>query len=35
LRSVEGLSGGDRLRVRLARGAMSAEVKETYADEKL
>ena len=34
LRSVEGLAGGDRLRVRLARGALSAEVKETHADEK-
>jgi len=35
LRSVEGLVGGDRLRVRLAHGALSAEVKETHADEKL
>jgi exodeoxyribonuclease VII large subunit len=35
LRSVEGLSGGDRLRIRLSRGALSAEVKETHADEKL
>lgn len=35
LRSIQGLAGGDRLRVRLARGALSAEVRETYADEKL
>ena len=35
LRSVEGLAGGTRLRVRLAHGALSAEVKETHADEKL
>jgi exodeoxyribonuclease VII large subunit len=35
LRSIEGLSGGDLLRVRLSSGALSAEVKETYADEKL
>ena len=35
LRSVEGLSAGDRLRLRLARGVLSAEVKDTHADEKL
>ncbi len=35
LRSIEGLAGGTRLRVRLAHGALSAEVKETHADEKL
>jgi exodeoxyribonuclease VII large subunit len=34
LRSIEGLAGGDRLRVRLARGAVSAEVRETHADEE-
>ena len=35
LRTVEGLAGGDRLRVRLAHGALSAEVKETHGDEDL
>jgi exodeoxyribonuclease VII large subunit len=35
LRTVEGLSAGELLRVRLSHGAMSAEVRETYADEEL